>query len=251
MKYKIIADTTKQKSFKYVEELKSLLRDWEYSESKIDYLFIIGGDGTFLHNAIKYINDPIKIVFINSGTLGFYSCANSIKDLDLELVKGNKHYTTLDLIEVKHSKNKWYCINDFSFNSTYAIEIDILVNNILLEKMKGNGVLVTTPMGSTARNKSLGGAIIMPELPVFSIVEIEPIHNRHYSSLGSPIVVSNKNEIIIQSKKYDKYSLIVDGMVYESTLDEPIHLKHVKSKAKILIKNNDKDWINKLNYSFK
>lgn len=254
MKYDIAFDNTKDINTKYAAELTTMLpQSWTRNEQSFDILFIIGGDGSFLKYIQNHLMNPdLKVVFINSGRLGFYSYLKDLKNFSIEEVLNPQNYVQLDLIEVNYQGNVRYALNDFSYYSNYTSEIGIFINDVLLQTIHGNGVLVTTPTGSTARNKSLGGAILMPNTNVFSLIEIEAINNRYYSSLGSPIVFHNSERIVLKTMNYKNAFILYDG--HEITIDEPqsiLEIKHAKSKTKFLIHMDNQNWVNKLNYAFK
>lgn len=251
MKYYILIDENNKKAKLYKNQLKKKLIKHSFDSQNFEYLFIIGGDGAFLHSASKYLFKDIKIIFINAGTLGFYSSYSNIKDINLKNIENDKNYNNLNLLEVLYKNQSFYCINDFSYNSWYAIKLDIHINNCLLETIKGNGILITTPIGSTARNKSLNGPIIMPNIPVIAITEIEPVHNRFYSSLSSSIILSNNDVITIKPKIFNDNVIIVDGIIHKLKDLSEVKIKHTTSKAKLFINTKEKEWIKKLNYSFR
>ncbi len=252
MKHKIIVDKTNQEALNKSAEITKLLEHSKQSND-FEYIFIIGGDGWFLKNTAPYLDNPkARIIFINAGTLGFYSYKQDADNLNIEDLVNEDNYQSISLLRVCQGTACHYAINDFVISSPYAINLSVYINNELLQNLKANGILITTPLGSTARSKSLGGAILMPNLPVMSITEIEPIHNRHYSSLGSPLVISNKDKIKISASNYNQgCSLISDGQVINiEEKDITITVEHATSKAKLLIKTDTKNWIHKLNYAF-
>lgn len=251
MLFNIIFDQENIKARNKARQLLGLLTNWKLNQEKFDYLFIIGGDGNFLKYSQPFLESNVKIIFINAGTLGFYSYITDMSDFDIQDIMNEDNYKNLDLIHIKSNDYEWKAINDFSVYSNYAINYDIYINDIFLQSVKGNGILVSTPMGSTARNKSLGGPIVLPELHALILTEIEPIHNRHYNSLFNPLVINNNNTIKIIASKYKQYHLIIDGRVIDANNEqEHISIKHIKSKAKFLIKSDSKNWINKINYAF-
>ncbi|MGL4950951.1 MAG: hypothetical protein ACRC4M_03940, partial [Mycoplasma sp.] len=212
MKYCIKTDLTIEKNKLIHNELVSFLSDWEQVEDGFKYLFIIGGDGSFLKHANQYLmKDDLKVILINSGNLGFYSYTSNVKDIKMEDILDESNYITLDLLETTYKGVQYFSINDFSYYSNFTSEIRTYINNELLQTIHGNGMLVATPFGSTARNKSLGGAIIMPNSNTNSIIEIEAINNRSYKSLNSPIVISNQSTIRFETSNYRDASLLFDG----------------------------------------
>lgn len=254
MKYFINSDFSQEKNKAYADQLIKLLpTDWKRDEKAFDILFIIGGDGAFLKHAQEHVMNPnLKVVFINSGRLGFYSYLKDLNKFKVSEILDDKNYIHLDLIQIKYANNLKLAINDFSFYSNYTSQIDIYINDVLLQSIHGNGVLVTTPTGSTARNKSLGGAIILPNAKVFSLIEIEAINNRFYSSLGSPIVFNHSERIRIETTNYKTATVLYDGNEVPINEKQSVfEIGYLQSKAKFLIRIDDQSWVNKLNYAFK
>ncbi len=251
MKYTILTNKKNKINIEFSKKLKVILKKHTYVKKGFDYAFIIGGDGTFLSFAQNLLDKPVKVVFINSGKLGFYSYINDPKKLLEEEVFSDKYYINIDVLNVQYKKKIYQCINDFSLYSNYTAHIKTFINDVNLQSFHGNGVLVATPFGSTARNKSLKGAIMLPNTELLSIMEIEPINNRFYSSLNSPIIFKNNNKIKVESTCFKKWWMLLDGRQLEFSDEKAmIDIWHTKSKCQILIKINDSDWIRKLNYAF-
>ncbi|MGL4952044.1 MAG: NAD(+)/NADH kinase [Mycoplasma sp.] len=253
MKYSIQTDLHKNNNKSIYESLKDKLSNWEEDNVNFEYLFIIGGDGSFLKSVNPLLMNPnIKVVLINSGNLGFYSYTESVDHFELDEVLNDQNYVNLDVLEVSYNGDKYFSINDFSYYSNYTSEIKTYINDVLLQSIHGNGMLVATPFGSTARNKSLGGAIIMPNSKSLSIIEIEAINNRTYKSLNSPVVVNNNSIIKFETSNYRDAFLLFDGRELKVSEDTSIiEIRNTISKLKVLIRTDDHNWINKLNYAFK
>ncbi|MGL4947888.1 MAG: NAD(+)/NADH kinase [Mycoplasma sp.] len=253
MKYYIQTDLNLDKNKEIYNDLKDVLKGYEWDENDFEYLFIIGGDGSFLRYVNKYlVNNEIKVILINSGNLGFYSYISKLEDFKIEDITDESNYVNLDVLEISYRDQIYHAVNDFSFYSNFTSVIDTYINDTLLQTIHGNGMLVATPFGSTARNKSLGGAIIMPNSNALTIIEIEAINNRTYKSLNSPIVISNKSKIQMNTKNYHGAFLLIDGNEIQVSEDtSSITINNITSKVKVLIKTDDCNWIKKLNYSFK
>lgn len=253
MKYKILTDNKIEKNDEYKKSLIEILtkQNWILSDDHFDFLFIIGGDGSFLSFINNYLDYKINVVFINSGKLGFYSYVDNPNKLRIDEILDSNNFINIDVLNISHNGVVYKCINDFSFYSNYTTSINISINNTLLEKINGNGVLICTPLGSTARNKSLNGPIILPSTNVISICEIEAINNRYYSSLNSAIVLNNTYSIKLETTSYNKWWLLFDGKQYEyDENNSTINVSVCKSKCNVLLKIGDSDWIRKLNYAF-
>ena len=72
---------------------------------------------------------------------------------------------------------------------------DLTINGVDFERFRGDGITVSTPTGSTAYNKSLGGAVLHPTIEALQIAEIASLNNRVYRTLGSSVIVPKKDKI--------------------------------------------------------
>lgn len=253
MKYNIVcSDSQSEINQKYKKQLTKILSEHKLVEQDFDYLFVIGGDGSFLKYAKPYLDTDIRIILINSGHLGFYSYAKNLDEFKLEDIFDDNNYTTLDLLHVLHENKSYVAINDFAYYSNFTSQIDTYLNDVLLQTIHGNGVLVATPLGSTGRNKSLNGALLMPNSNALTIIEVEAINNRYYSSLGNPIVINNKEKIKIKTANFSDATLIIDGVPISITEPTSVfEISHKASIAKVLIRIDLNNWTKKLHDAFK
>lgn len=249
-----IVRTNNQKSLLLEKKLLSLLKDHTFVNEKFEYLFVIGGDGFFLSIIQTYLNQPIKIIFINSGTLGFYSFSDKVEKKEIFNAISSKKFINLDVLEVLiDDKDKYYCINDFAFYNNHTTHFDLKVNNVFVESFFGNGFIVSTNFGSTARNKSVGGPIIFPNLSAMIFSEIESIQNRYNTSLHSSLVLNNNANLNIKVSNRNKNFgyFLIDGIeIKNNILKNNIKINMSKSLAKVLIDNSISAYAKKLKHSF-
>jgi len=171
--------------------------------TKIDVLFTIGGDGTLLR-AIPLVKDSnVPILGINTGQLGFLTSVNKeslIKGLELFF---NKKYKLIKrtLIELKTSPNIFeitsfpYALNEVAINrknSTSMLSIKTIINQKLLTTYWSDGLIISTPTGSTGYSLSSGGPILSPDTNVFVLNPIAP----HNISMR-PLIVPDESKIEI------------------------------------------------------
>ena len=148
-------------TFKNHEELKN----------QADILFSIGGDGTLL-KAVSYVrNSNIPIMGINTGRLGFISsiAPDQIDEAINDLLKNNYKTDRRTLLTLTTSnnlfKNKNFALNEVSVvkkDTSSMVKIDAYVDNEFLNTYWADGLIVSTPTGSTGYSLSCGGPIIMP-----------------------------------------------------------------------------------------
>lgn len=249
-----IVSANNSKSNEYKNKLLSILKEHTLSNKDFEFLFVIGGDGFFLSIFQKYFDKNIKIIFINSGTLGFYSFSDKILKTEINKAINSKKFINLDILEVLvDQKDKYYCINDFSFNNNHTTNFLLKVNNVCVEKFFGNGFIVSTNLGSTARNKSIGGPIVFPNLSTMIFSEIESIQNRYNTSLRSSLVLHNSANIDIKVENRNKSFgyFLVDGIeIKNNIVKNNIKINMGTSIAKVLIDTSISSYAKKLKYAF-
>ena len=189
----------------------------------VDLIVCIGGDGAFLE-AVHTFNFPsIPFMGINTGHLGFFQ---ELAPDDLDLFISNyfdEKYaiqtmtTAKALVEHDHTIDEFTALNEIIVKSDgiYTIHLDISIGGEFIERFSGDGVLVSTPAGSTAYNYSLGGSIVDPRLELLQVTPIAPMNTTAYRSFTSsillphdlslgivPDVVGSKGRLLITSDSY-------------------------------------------------
>src|SRR5690606_8995868 len=163
-------------------------------QAEPDIVVSIGGDGTMLHAFHQYVDQLNRIAFvgIHTGHLGFYADwkANEIEQLvgmmaapGLQL--DEKMVVQYPVIEVqiqhkRHAEPQIHsALNELTLRGNNATLVAQLhINDSLFEMFRGDGICISSPSGSTAYNKSLGGAITHPSLETIQITEMASINNR-------------------------------------------------------------------------
>ncbi len=179
----------------------------------INFLIAMGGDGTLLritHN-FQYIDAPI--LGINLGHLGFMADIplGDINQSLTELLMGKFNIEQRIAIEAHSEKGHLYAVNDIVFHrgQNYSlIELSLHIDGVYLNTFVADGVIISTPNGSTAYSLSAGGPILSPSLNAIVITPICPhtISNR-------PIVLTANHTIQIQYlSHYDPIDVRADGL---------------------------------------
>jgi NAD+ kinase len=167
-----------------------------------DFLFSIGGDGTLLDTVFLVKDSNIPVVGINAGRLGFLSSISreNLENAINSLAKG--HYSldarTLLRLESNHPifQEENIALNEFTLHkkdTSSMITIHTYLNGEYLNSYWADGIMISTPTGSTGYSLSCGGPIIVPQSETFVITPIAP-HNLNVR----PIVVSDKNVISLE-----------------------------------------------------
>lgn len=179
---------------------------------KSDFIISIGGDGTFL-NSTRYIDNSNKpIIGINLGTLGFMSDVMpfDIKKFFNDVMIGK--FKIIDLCLAKCSVNKKFAFNALNeividkCDSIKMVELGIFYNKEFVGRFFADGVLVSTPTGSTGYSLSSNGPIITPFSKVFIITPICP-HSLNFR----PVIVPDSGKIMIKSFNDEKVRITSDG----------------------------------------
>ena len=218
------------------EEVSEIVRrnGFSLTEDNPDIVIALGGDGTLLRAVHYYLNqlDKIKFIGINAGTLG-YLMQFSKEDLD-NILKNRlfdaEQYSLIECLVKKEGKEETlFAVNEFRFENPFHTMIaDVYINNSHLEKFRGNGLVISSSLGSSAYNKSLGGAVVDSSLEVLELTEIAAIENNVYRSLGSSLILSKDKEISLDVD----FKYVIVGYDHES-----LPLVGVES---ILVKLSDK-----------
>ncbi len=193
-----------------------------------DIVISIGGDGMLLSAFHKYekLIDRVRFVGIHTGHLGFYT---DYRDFEVDKLIENLKLDTgarvsYPILNVKVKMADGRIVEARALNEATVKRLsktmvaDIIINNVPFERFRGDGISVSTPTGSTAYNKSLGGAVLHPTIEALQIAEVASLNNRVYRTLGSSVVVPKKDKIVIEPKHSDRYSIAVDNktFVYDS-----------------------------------
>lgn len=198
------------------DELKELI----YDEEHPDIVISVGGDGTMIYSIHRYehvLND-VSFVGIHTGTLGFFT--DYLKDEYKQLVKDilTKEPEIFDrhLLLISYNGEIFHALNEMRIENSYRSQvIDMYVNDEHMETFRGNGLCVSTPSGSTALNKSLGGAVINPSLRLMQVTEIAGIHHNAYRSLGSPLILGDEDVVRFETDFSENAVLGIDTDIYE------------------------------------
>ncbi len=193
-----------------------------------DIVISVGGDGMLLSAFHKYekLIDRVRFVGIHTGHLGFYT---DYRDFEVENLVENLKLDTgarvsYPILNVKVKLTDGRIVEMKALNEatikrlSKTMVADIIINNVPFERFRGDGISVSTPTGSTAYNKSLGGAVLHPTIEAMQIAEVASLNNRVYRTLGSSIVVPKKDKIVIEPKHSDRYSIAVDNktIIYDN-----------------------------------
>jgi NAD+ kinase len=186
--------------------------------SSCDLLICQGGDGTFLSAVHMPGCENLPVIGVNLGSVGFLPeiLPEHLPAAIDALISGQYHLEQRMMLEVRClSPNNELLEEGFALNDAVVsrggksriITLELTINQEVVDKIPGDGLIVATPTGSTAYSLSAGGPIIHPELSLILITPICPhtLHNRSY-------IASDASRIIIRICEYPYYALLaIDG----------------------------------------
>ncbi len=216
---------------KHETKIPSRLDDFETFETldeSYSLLISIGGDGTILR-AITYVRESsIPIVGINTGRLGFLATiqTSQIEAAVDDIIKGNYKISkrTLLCVETKPENSELletnFALNEIAVsrkNTTSMITVETHLNDEYLTSYWADGLIISTPTGSTGYSLSCGGPVITPETNSFVLTPIAP-HNLN----ARPLVIPDETEIQLKvSGREEHYLISLDSRIatlHNSTL---------------------------------
>ncbi|WP_296113550.1 NAD(+)/NADH kinase [uncultured Anaerococcus sp.] len=210
---------------------------------------VIGGDGTFL-NAVHLSNfSSIPFIGINTGHLGFYQEVevNMLEDFVGSLVNKNYKVEELTILESRINNKNINAINEVVVKSkkNQIVRLKVFIDGNFIEAYSGDGLIISTPHGSTAYNLSANGAILHQSLNGYQLTPIAPVYSNMNKSLRCPVVLPNDATIEISISKRDNYHtvFIFDGKDYY-TKDYKIKIGVSQRKINKLILNKNHYWAN-------
>ena len=217
-----------KENFKISSYYTSFFQSPDDFDKTNQFIFSVGGDGTFLHSVVNIRNFDIPVVGVNSGRLGF------LADISQEQVRGaltdifSQRYSVIErsLLNVEFCGGEKtdfnYALNElavYKTDSSSMINITAWCDKQLLNNYWADGLIVATPTGSTAYSLSVGGPILTPDSENFVITPLAP-HNLTIR----PVVVPDKYEI--ELKVEGRGSHFLTSLDYRSVaVDFSIKLK--------------------------
>ena len=200
----------------------------------LDVLFVLGGDGTILSVASECAKRGVKIIGINYGHMGFLSEFEPDKlEEAVRLVKSGEFITqSRSMLDIVCGENKYLALNDIviqrntsgtDFTNTVSVHAEI--DGTTVDNFSSDGIIVSTPTGSTAYSLAAGGSVLTPDISAFILTPIcaHSLHSR-------PVVFSDSSILeICPLNAVSPLALIVDGKVAGS----------VKNGEKVIIKKSE------------
>jgi len=219
---------------------------WEELSSNSDVIISVGGDGTFLRAAKYCFRNEIPILGVNVGHLGFLTEVDTenIDDAINRLVDSNYHIEKRMLLEgrllrdekpIKGAGLPDLALNEFAITRSMTekvIKMEIIVNDIFIKKFAADGLIMSTPTGSTAYSLSAGGPVVEPQTEAIIITPICP-----HTLFSRSIILGPDKELKVRLNSVNKRDMFsVDGKTVP--LEDPseyiIKIKKAKKKLNLV-----------------
>ncbi|GAX61894.1 inorganic polyphosphate/ATP-NAD kinase [Candidatus Scalindua japonica] len=228
----ILGDISRKKIRETITKLEPLFRnkshlsvidisdEHELKNVSADIAFVFGGDGTILSASRKLNDKQIPLIGVHLGKFGFLAelTSQDINDsleriCSDEFVVSQRMLLTCRLVRAGHVINETVGLNDAVISRTSLsrlISIKLYVNEKIVTTYSCDGLIVSTPSGTTAHSLSAGGPIVTPEMEAFAITPICP-----HTLSNRPLIVSGCSKIEMEQISESRgIGLTVDGQVY-------------------------------------
>lgn len=235
-KSEIYVSSKFMKHFKSDHDFKVKIFEQGDNLKNLDLFISVGGDGTLLESVTYIGKNETPLLGVNTGRLGFLATISreeTEKALDNIFKKKYtiEERTMLKLVsDTKLFSGLSFALNDFTImkkDTSSMVTVHVFVDGELLNSYWADGVIVSTPTGSTGYSLSCGGPLVFPESESFVITPVSP-HN-----LGArPIVVSDQSELSFTIEGRSKKFLVSLDSRFE-TVDESVKLKIMKERFKV------------------
>ncbi len=217
MRISVYYNRIKEKAPYIVEKIKKWCEEnkYEYQEytPSGDIIFAIGGDGTLLRTASEIKGKGSPIVGINAGSLGYLTeiTMDEVDEALEKIKKGDFKIEERMTVKAYFNKNTFTALNEIAITTKYIrmITISISIDGEYLTDVSCDGLIFSTPTGSTAYSLACGGPIVKPDMESIILTPISP----HTLSFR-PLVLSNDSQIEIEVIK-NEGMLVVDGQYAE------------------------------------
>ncbi|MGB3751260.1 MAG: NAD(+)/NADH kinase [Arcobacteraceae bacterium] len=202
---------------------------------KSDFLVTLGGDGTLISVARRSFKHQKAVMGINLGTLGFLTDIMPDEiELFLEKFKANEYRIDKRMmIKATINGQEVVSFNDVVISRNVVsgmINLDAKVNDMLFNKYHGDGLIVSTPTGSTAYNLSCNGPVVYPLTDAFIVTPISA-----HSLTQRPLVLPVDFQITFENTDKEKAIVVIDGHdIYDLNPSDIITIEVAASKAQLI-----------------
>ena len=186
-----------------------------------DLIVVVGGDGSLLFAARDFADSDIPILGVNRGRLGFLTdiAPSELEDRVADVLSGNYVATRRFLLEAELVRDGEVIAENIALNdvvmqptgSIRMIEFSLKIDDQYVYTQRSDGLIISTPTGSTAYALSGGGSIVHPTLEAINLVPINP-----HTLSNRPIIVNANSEIKVKIEEHNAVDtqVVCDGQIY-------------------------------------
>ena len=213
--YKVLID---EETAVYISGPETVKRE-QLAECALDFVLVLGGDGTLLSTSRVVAPAGIPVLGVNLGSLGFLTevpvseLYNALEEVDQKRAAvESRSLAHCQLVRSGKTVVSYSALNDVIVNKSALARLnsyDLFIDKVFVTTYKADGLIVSTPTGSTAYSMAAGGPILTPSVDAFVITPVSP-----HSLTHRPLVVrdSAEIEIVVKTGEEEAY-LSVDGQV--------------------------------------
>lgn len=165
----------------------------------------IGGDGTFLQSVRKtqFRDDCLYVGVATESNVSLY-CDFHIDEKEKmveAMLQERVEVRRYPIIDVRiDDKTVFHCLNECTVKSGVikTFVLDVFIDDLHFETFRGDGMIIATPTGSTAYNKSVNGSVVDPKLESLQVSELASLNNNEYRTLGSSFILSGDRKLTLK-----------------------------------------------------
>lgn len=206
---------------------------------EVEFAFSLGGDGTLLETLTHVGKGEIPIIGVNMGRLGFLATTpledieKAVEHLRLKEYELDERALIAMDSDIEAFNGENFALNDFTIlkrDTSSMIKVKVYLNNLYLNTYWADGLIVSTPTGSTGYSLSCGGPLVLPQSNNFIITPVSP-HNLN----ARPLVVSDNNEISFKIEARSENVLVsLDSRSMSIATESKIVIKRSGINAKLV-----------------
>jgi len=234
-----------ERSNKIKTRMKQYLLDFDltYDKKEPELVISVGGDGTLLEAFHRYVHRLKDTAFIgvHTGHLGFYAdwLPKELEKLIIEIAKTpfqTAEYPLLEVIIRSHAggqEDRFLALNETMIKTPEgSVVFDVQIRGEHFETFRGDGLCISTPSGSTAYNKALGGAILHPSIEAIQLTEMASINNRVFRTIGSPLILPKHHTCLLKPMVDRSLFVAIDHFTNTYTNVKSIQCRVAKEKIR-------------------
>ena len=198
-----------------------------------DLAVVLGGDGTMLRALRRFLGTGVPVIGVNFGRVGFLAAfeEEALEDGIARVLAGDYEVVELPVLEVEVSGGRWRAVNDVVITSSSLgrmIELGWAIGGEDLGSLPCDGLICSTPSGSTAYNLSNGGPVLVWGLDAMAVTFVAP-HSLH----ARPLVVPRGRDLEVVNRTADvSATVLADGhRVHELAPGAEVTVRHAEERS--------------------